>query len=214
MPAALGLVAVGLSGCAQPMRADGHMFEHWADAVAAIRVEEGGQPPASAKPADKAQPSPAPNLSTQAAMQIDLIERTALVDAKTAGLREAVSIVDSQVAGLRRQVGLEPASAPRPGEHAAAPRTASADAGFVAQLAAFPSRVAAQAGWARLKAAHPGSLAALKVVFRPVDLGPRGVWVRLQAGAFSTRAEAAALCTRVGVAEKTCVLPVDTAARA
>jgi hypothetical protein len=221
VPAALGLVAVGLTGCAQPTHGDGHMFEHWADAIAQIRVDETGQAATPAKPTPQAPANATPSLSARAAMQIDLIERTALVDAKTAGLREAVSIVDSQVAGLRRQIGLEPGTEPaapartdRQVAHPAAHATVESAAGFVAQLAAFPNRVAAQAGWARLKAAHPGALAALKIAFRPVDLGPRGVWVRLQTGAFSTRAEAAAVCTRVGVAEKTCVLPVETAAHA
>jgi hypothetical protein len=225
------LIAAGLSGCAQPMHADDHMFEHWANAVAAIQVDENSpagapaksaakspsQPNAQPKPQSQATDATTPSLGKQAAMQIDVIERTALVDAKTAGLRETVSIVDSQFAGLRRQMGLEPGSAPTATAVAdtRVQRPASSLAGgFVAQLAAFPNRVAAEAGWARLKAAHPQALAALRIAFRPVDLGSRGVWVRLQTAAFSTRAEAAAVCGRVGVAEKTCVLPVDPAARA
>ena len=46
--------AVGLAGCSEPVRNDGRMFERWADAVAAIPIDDGSHA-ASPKPARPAQ---------------------------------------------------------------------------------------------------------------------------------------------------------------
>lgn len=217
-PVAFVLVSTGLSSCSQPLAADGRLFARWADAVAAVPLDDG--PPA---PAARSAGPAAPAAVAAGPMKIDLIDRTTLVDSKTAGLRAAVAVVDSQMAGLRRQL-LPDAPAPvrassvtraaTPPSAAARSESAGAGQAFVAQLAAFPTRAAAEAGLARLKAAHSQAVTILGLRFREVDLGAKGVWTRLQTRPFASREQAAAVCARIGVPAQGCVVPAGAGARA
>jgi hypothetical protein len=200
--AAVVLGAPSLVGCAAPARDDGHLFQHWAEAVAAIPIDDGSKP-VSARAETQAQ-APAP------AMKIDLLDRTVMADARAAGLGQAQALLTSEMAGLRRHFG--------DGESpAAATKTGLADnrstGGFVARLAAYAHRPAAEAAWARLKAAHPQALSGLPVRFEDADLGAKGVWTRVQAGPFPTQERAAAVCAGAGVADRWCVTFVSGPAR-
>lgn len=185
-----------MSGCSQPVRNDGHMFERWADDVAAIPIDDGSH----ASPAKTAQASASP--PGRSPLQIDLIDHP---DSKVLGLRTAVAMVDSEIAGLRRRFA--PAQAASTPDTAPAEAAASPAKTFMAQLAAYPTRRAAEGAWARLKAAHPDALGTLSARFEPVDLGARGVWTRLQAGPMATRDQASAVCAEAGVTDRWCVSP-------
>ena len=193
-----------MSGCSQPVRNDGHMFERWADDVAAIPIDDGSHPaPARTAQANAASPARSP-------LKIDLIDHPDGLDSRALGLRSAVALVDSELAGLRRRIAPDaaPAAAPAPSPAVTPAEAAPAAApAFVAQLAAYPTRKAAEGAWARLKAAHPGVLGALSARFEPVDLGGRGVWTRLQAGPLPSRDQASAVCAEAGVTDRWCVSP-------
>lgn len=185
-----------MSGCSEPVRNDGHMFEHWADQVAAIPIDDGAHP-ASAHPQTKPKP--------REQMKIDLVDASHM-DSQKLGLRSAMALVDSELAGLRRKIA--PDSTPDTNATPAAlNEQALAAPTFMAQLAAYPSRKAAEGAWARLKAAHPSALGALQARFEPVDLGARGVWTRLQAGPLASREKASAVCAEAGVTDRWCVSP-------
>lgn len=181
--------AVGLAGCSQPGRSDGRLFERWADAVAAIPIDDGARA-ATPKPAHT-DPSP---------LKIDLTDHAETPSAQALGLRAAVGLVNSELAGLRQKISFAPSAAP------AAPPPASPAGAFMAQLAAYPSRKAAENGWTRLKASHPDVLGRLSARFEAIDLGGRGVWTRVQAGPFPSRDEAAAVCSGIGAPARWCVV--------
>jgi len=65
------------------------------------------------------------------------------------------------------------------------------------QLAAFRAAADAEAAWARFKARHGAVLSGLSPHYEQVDLGPKGVFHRLQAGPVADRDAARALCTRI-----------------
>jgi hypothetical protein len=167
------------------------MFERWADAVAAIPIDDGSSHPASSESSRQAR-SP---------LKIDLADEADPQSAKALGLRAAVGVVESELAGLRSKVDFKETAAPEAPVSASTP----ADA-FMAQLGAYPTREAAQSGWARMKASHPGVLGRLSARFEAVDLGGRGVWTRVQAGPFPSRGEAAAVCGGIGAPERWCVV--------
>jgi hypothetical protein len=182
--------AAVLAGCSEPVRSDGHMFEHWADTVAAIPIDNGG------RPAAEATRSP-----TAPVLKIDLVDHLDATRVQDLGLKAAASFVESNLTGLRRKISI---GGPEPEAGGAAAETAG---GWVAQLAAFPTRDAAEGAWAKLKASHPDVLGGLSARFESVDLGGRGVWTRVQAGPFPSRSEAAAVCAGAGVADRWCVAP-------
>lgn len=201
--------ALGLAGCSEPARNDGRMFERWADAVAAIPIDDGSHAAAS-KPATPAAQHPFRAQSQarsqeQSPLKIDLIDHADAPSAKAVGLRAAMGFFNSELAGLRRKISFEQTAAPE--VTAVSPSDAPSDpAAFMAQLAAFPSREAAESGWSRLKEAHPDVLGRLTARFEPVDLGGRGVWTRVQAGPFPSRNAAAAVCSGIGAPERWCVI--------
>jgi cell division protein FtsN len=178
------------------------MFEHWAESVAAIPIDDGaahathaapGAPAASSAsstPARQAQSSP---------LKIDLTDHAGPESAKALGLRAAAGVVDSELAGLRSKISFKET----PDGPVAAPTQAG---GFMAQLGAFPTRAAAESAWARLKASHPDVLGQQSVRFEAVDLGGRGVWTRVQAGPFPARDQAVAICSGIGAPERWCVV--------
>ncbi len=167
------------------------MFERWADTVAAIPIDDAGRPQAQAV----AKSAPA-----DSKLKIDLVDHIDSA-AKDFGVRTAVSAVDAELASLRRSFSTDsPAPAP-----AAPPAAEQAAGGWMAQLASLPSRAAAETAWTKLKASHPDVLGRLAARFDSVDLGGRGVWTRVQAGPFPSRAEAEAVCSRAGIADRWCV---------
>lgn len=188
--------AAGLAGCSEPLRTDGRVFERWADAVAAIPIDDGSHP-AAVTPAASSRPA----RQADSPLEIDLINHADGQSARAVGLRAALGVVDSELAGLRQGVSFHATAAP----DATAESPAEVGA-FMAQLAAFPTREAAESGWARLRRSHPDVLGRLSARFDAVDLGARGVWTRVQAGPFPSRDEAAAVCSGIGAPARWCVV--------
>jgi cell division septation protein DedD len=79
-------------------------------------------------------------------------------------------------------------------------------AAFRVQLGAFKSREAAEATWASLKNAHAALLGGLSQVIAEADLGAKGIFYRLQAGAFAASGEATGLCRKLKAAKVACMV--------
>jgi TPR repeat protein len=88
---------------------------------------------------------------------------------------------------------------PEPRKPASPPRNPPTDmaAHWRIQLAAYRSVAEAKAAWARLEARHGAALRGLAPHYERVDLGPKGVFHRLQAGPVADRDAARALCARI-----------------
>lgn len=65
--------------------------------------------------------------------------------------------------------------------------------GFTAHVASYKTAAAAHAGWAQIRSQAP-DLGSLEPHFLPVEVPDKGTWVRLTAGRFATRADAAGFC--------------------
>jgi hypothetical protein len=72
-------------------------------------------------------------------------------------------------------------------------------------LASYRSPVHALRGWAELEARH-GGLAGLQARVSRVDLGDRGVFLRLKAGPFDTPAAAEAECDAIKASGEWCTV--------
>ncbi|MBS0297026.1 MAG: SPOR domain-containing protein [Proteobacteria bacterium] len=174
------------------------MFQRMADQVAAIQVDSGdGSTPAPARPQALAQAEakPAPMAIDGQALDVRVVDALDMPNARDAGLRPVLTAVStlthaaaSANAGLRGVV--EPAGRASPGKSV--------------QLAAFPNDKAAHAAWAALQAKSPALLGRLRPEFDHVDLGPKGVWVRIKAGPVVSAADAKQVCAAAGVAARWC----------
>ena len=94
----------------------------------------------------------------------------------------------------------EPAPPPPapPAQTAAVPAQPVAAAGeFRVQLSSLKSESQARASWDALVGRAPSLLGGQELTIQRADLGSRGTFFRVQAGAFSTRAEAGQFCTRL-----------------
>ena len=112
------------------------------------------------------------------------------------------------------RVGLPRALAVSAGPPANAPRSASAPAaaalgesGFQVQLFAVPSSaVDAKKKWNRLRQHHEDLLADLSADVVRADLGPKGVYYRLQVGPLASREAARQLCIALASREQDCFI--------
>ena len=77
---------------------------------------------------------------------------------------------------------------------------------FRIQLGAFRSPTKAQKRWRGLKRKHKGLLGRLNMMIERVDLGPRGIFYRLQAGPIRTERSARGLCRLLGRRRVNCIL--------
>jgi cell division septation protein DedD len=66
--------------------------------------------------------------------------------------------------------------------------------GYRAQVAAFRSIDSANSETDRMRKAYADLFGPLALQVRRADLGAKGIWFRVQAGAFPERGQAAALC--------------------
>ena len=110
----------------------------------------------------------------------------------------------SPVAASRPKPIPAPAPAPAP-----APRRVTAGAGNAAyrvQLGAYKSRQVTEESWAALQQAHQALLGDLQLVVTQADLGSRGIFYRMQTGAFATSREASALCGKLTAAKVACMV--------
>ncbi len=183
--AAVLTASLGLNGCS--LQNDGHMFQRWADAVAAIPVEDPGAPVA-------ATPAAAPVADTRQPLSVQVVDAIDMPSARAAGLRSALHLVEASVQSEGERVGLRPALSALKDTTAkvgaAAPRAV--------QLAAFSSDAAARQAWGALKSAHPDLVNGVQARFEHADLGARGVWVRLKAYPVASADQARKLCAAIG----------------
>ena len=99
-----------------------------------------------------------------------------------------------------------PAPAPVPAPSPSYKATASAGQGYVVQLSAVRTEQAAQSEWRRLIKAHPDVLGALESVIQRADLGDKGIFYRVRAGWFTSRAEAKAVCDELATRNVGCLI--------
>ncbi len=83
---------------------------------------------------------------------------------------------------------------------------APSPADVVVQLAAYRSEARARSAWTELRRTHPQLLEKLGSRVVRADLGERGVYYRLQAGPFSDRSAASALCERLRERSQGCLV--------
>ena len=71
-------------------------------------------------------------------------------------------------------------------------------------LASYRREATARAGWDTLLALHPDRLTGLEARLEPVDLGERGLYLRLKAGPFDSAAEARGVCAAIAASGAYC----------
>lgn len=90
---------------------------------------------------------------------------------------------------------------------APAPRTPAAVGGrYRVQIAALRSEAAAKRNWASLTKRYADLFGGLQPSVERVDLGPKGVFYRLQAGPFADEAAARAMCSRAKQRKLGCIV--------
>jgi tetratricopeptide (TPR) repeat protein len=87
----------------------------------------------------------------------------------------------------------EKTAAPKPG-------------GYAVHLASLRTVAGAKREWTDLQAAFPALLDGLPLAVEPADLGERGVYQRVLAGAFARRSEARDLCARLKARDRYCTV--------
>lgn len=199
----------GLSGCMEPPKNDGRMFQRWAEAVADIPVtdEEAFARAGQAAPASLQPASIAPERKPLTLPSLGLA-----VTSESVGLRAPlkVAVVDPLDMPSSRDLALRPAMdrspAPRliPASIEAPVRAAAARGAYAAQLASFRTRADAEAAWSALARTHGDLMTGVTPRFESVDLGARGTWVRLKAAGLQSPAAAQALCRAAGVTDPWC----------
>jgi cell division septation protein DedD len=125
-----------------------------------------------------------------------------------------------KVVADRREASAIPAAAP-PSDATAAPQTAAVEPApavaqaalssentesFRVQLAAYRTPNAAATRWQTLKKRHKDLLGALELTVAQVNLGERGVFHRLQAGPYTSRAVADNACTALRERNQACLV--------
>ena len=135
-------------------------------------------------------------------------------------LRDDEAVNPPKVVVDRREASAVPAAAP-PSDATAAPQTeavelaptvaqaalASANTeSFRVQLAAYRTPNAAATRWQTLKTRHEDLLGALELTVTQINLGKRGVFHRLQAGPYTTRAVADNACTALRERNQACLV--------
>jgi len=78
--------------------------------------------------------------------------------------------------------------------------------GFVLQLASLKAKERAPVLWSRLQKSFPGLLTGKQLVVASVDLAGRGTFYRVQAGYFSDRASAEAVCKQLKAKRQDCLV--------
>jgi hypothetical protein len=207
--AAVIVSGLSVSGCLEPPRNDGQMFQRWAQAVAEIPTsdEEAAARDLNRARATLAQASarapepsgPAIVLTSEAAglrpqMTINVVDALELPNARDLGLRGSLN-VNGAPARFQRASMTAPAPTASTGPPAA---------GHVARIAAFHTRADAEKTWRRLRAAHADLLAGVSPRFETVDLGAKGTWVRLMTSPLPSRDAAAEVCRAAGVTDRWC----------
>jgi SPOR domain len=126
-----------------------------------------------------------------------LFKETRMTDGQTDGRTGGAAEQTGEPNGnSAEQPGASPsrALAPAGGPATAAAAPAEEPGGYGIHLASFSNETNARRGWAELQARYPDLLKDKTFVLRPVDLGDRGIFVRLIARPFPDPASAHAAC--------------------
>lgn len=106
-----------------------------------------------------------------------------------------------------RAVAEAPKAAPDPAPPTAdGPPKVVADGAFLAQIASLKSADAADAAWTRFARRAPALFQPARKDVQQADLGERGVYFRVRAGYFATRADAAQFCGQVKALGQECLV--------
>lgn len=140
-------------------------------------------------------------LSSHATSTIELVSIKGR--SSRAASRTAIAQAPAKAAGNSR----------KPAPRAAAPSTSgqaakTAARHYAVHLASYRSAAGAERGWAALKAHFPALLADKRLELESADLGESGVYQRVLAAPFGSRAAAASLCSRIKAkaAQQFCVV--------
>lgn len=208
------VLTAGLSACGM-VDSDPHRFENLAERIASVPLNgsEPAQPAAAVAPAA---PVRVADNGLRPALKVEVMEPTALWDARYGVMGEAAEaaapvVVEAAVnegrARLQHAIDrtpLRPAitTVAHPVQRPAASPRAS---GGLVQLGAFSSEQSARAAWARLKSGAAGwALEGLSPTFEAVSVNGRDL-VRLKVR--TPAAGAAALCAAAGVDDPWCRRP-------
>jgi cell division protein FtsN len=97
-----------------------------------------------------------------------------------------------------------PAEEPKPAEKPVAAKPASKGA-YVLQLQALRDEQSARASWAHLTKRY-AALSGHALDIEKADLGDKGIWYRVRAAGFATKAAAASTCARLKAAGQDCIV--------
>ncbi len=112
---------------------------------------------------------------------------------------------DRQVAEVSPRAGTRTEPKARPTKRIVV-QTANAIGPYRVQLGAFRTSTKAQYEWKHLSRKNKDVLGSLRMVIERVNLGPKGVYYRLQAGPLKTAPAARGLCRRLGKRKVNCIL--------
>ncbi len=99
-----------------------------------------------------------------------------------------------------------PAAPAAPTQTAPKQTAAVPENGFVLQLASLKARERAPVEWSRLQKSFPALLGDRQLVVLPVDLAGRGTYYRVQAGYFTDRTSAEAVCQQLKAKSQDCLV--------
>ena len=160
----------------------------------------------SAVPAESAAPEAAPEASPQTSP-------AASAEAAPAEMQEATpeGAPASITPPAAQTAAQEPAAAaPEPEKTAAAePAKAAAAASggaYVVQIMALREEAGAKAAWAALQERHPSILGGHALDIEKADLGDKGVFYRVRAAGFETKAAAQSACSSLKSAGQDCLV--------
>lgn len=208
------LLTAGVSACGM-VESDPHRFESLAERIASVPLD-GSEPAPRERAAVPAAPAAAPlrvaELGLRPALKVEVMEPTALWDARYGVMEDAVGsaaraaapvVVEAAVTETRARIQHAVERTPlRPALPADRPAAAPRAPGGLVQLGAFSSEQAARAAWSRLRSGAAGwALEGLSPTFEAVSVNGRDL-VRLKVRA--PAAGAAALCAAAGVDDPWC----------
>lgn len=157
-------------------------------------------------------PPPRGSLDQQAETLAELGGRPA-----TGGDGERIAALDPATAALAAREASPPVSpapvatptseAPLAAPAATAPRFEfSVSGSYLVQIAALRDEAAADRAWSQLVSRQPALMAGADKRIQRADLGARGIFYRLRAGAFETREAASAFCEALKSSGNECIV--------
>jgi hypothetical protein len=123
-------------------------------------------------------------------------------------LVEETLVIEDVTARPKPETPLKTANAKQPAPKATSQAAAAidGDGAFLAQIASLRSREAAEAAWARIAARQPDVFGAAKMDIEAADLAEKGVYHRVRAGYFASRATATKFCEAVRAGGQECLV--------